>query len=63
MPRLKNGAGVVTTRAHVHYVVTEYGAVNLHGKSISERIKLLISIAHPAHREALEKEAFELWKW
>lgn len=52
---LKPGAGVVTTRAHVHYVVTEYGAVNLVGKTINERSKALISIAHPNHREALEK--------
>ena len=62
VPRLKNGAGVVTTRAHVHYVVTEYGAVNLHGRSISERIKLLISIAAPEHREMLEREALEIWR-
>ena len=62
VPRLKSGAGVVTTRAHVHYVVTENGAVNLHGKSIRERIKLLIDIAHPAHQEQLEREAFEMWK-
>jgi acyl-CoA hydrolase len=57
---LKKGAGVVTTRAHVHWVVTEYGAVNLHGKSIQERAKLLIGIAHPAHREGLEKEFYSL---
>ncbi|MCF8415003.1 MAG: 4-hydroxybutyrate CoA-transferase [Crocinitomicaceae bacterium] len=57
---LKKGAGVVTTRAHVHWVVTEYGAVNLHGKSIHERAKLLIGIAHPAHRESLEKEFYSL---
>lgn len=59
-PVLKSGAGVVTTRAHVHYVVTEYGAVNLYGKTIEERAKLLISIAHPNHRETLEKQAHEL---
>ena len=52
---LKEGAGVVTTRAHVHYVVTEYGVVNLHGKSLKERAKALISIAHPDHREELSK--------
>jgi acyl-CoA hydrolase len=57
---LKPGAGVVTTRAHIHYVVTEYGVVNLYGKSIKERTKLLISIAHPNHREALEKQSFQL---
>lgn len=53
VPFLKQGAGVVTTRAHVHYVVTEYGVAYLYGKSIEERVKLLISIAHPAHREYL----------
>ncbi|MFA7273683.1 MAG: acetyl-CoA hydrolase/transferase C-terminal domain-containing protein [Crocinitomicaceae bacterium] len=53
VPFLKQGAGVVTTRAHVHYVVTEYGVANLYGKTIGERVKLLINIAHPAHREQL----------
>jgi 4-hydroxybutyrate CoA-transferase len=57
---LKQGAGVVTTRAHVHYVITEYGVVNLYGKTLGERAKALISIAHPEHREQLEKELFEL---
>lgn len=56
VPRLKRGAGVVTTRAHVHWVVTEWGAVNLFGKPIKERMKALISIAHPLHRPWLEKE-------
>ena len=60
VPFLKQGAGVVTTRAHVHYVVTEYGAVNLYGKSIEERMKLLSRIAHPDHREMLDKAAFEM---
>ncbi|MGK0412814.1 MAG: acyl-CoA hydrolase [Polaribacter sp.] len=58
-PFLKQGASVTTTRAHVHYVATEYGVVNLFGKSLKERAKLLISIAHPNFREALEKEAHE----
>lgn len=57
-PFLKEGAGVTTTRAHVHYVVTEYGVVNLFGKSLKERAKALISIAHPDHREILEKAAY-----
>jgi len=61
-PILKPGASVTTTRAHVHYVVTEYGVVNLFGKSLSQRAKALISIAHPDHREALEKEAFLRFK-
>ncbi len=56
---LKPGAGVVTTRAHVHWVVTEYGAANLHGKSLRERAKALIEIAHPDHRESLERASFE----
>jgi acyl-CoA hydrolase len=59
---LKPGAGVVTTRAHVHYVVTEYGTINLYGKTLEERAKLLIQIAHPDHREALSKSAFNLYK-
>jgi len=50
---LKPGAGVVTTRAHVHYVVTEYGIAYLHGKTLTERAKALIEIAHPIHREEL----------
>lgn len=55
VPFLKNGAAVVTTRGHVHWVVTEYGIVNLFGKNLKQRAKALISIAHPAHREELEK--------
>jgi acyl-CoA hydrolase len=52
---LKEGAGVVTTRGHVHWVVTEYGATDLFGKSLKQRGKSLISIAHPDHQESLEK--------
>ena len=59
---LKEGAGVTTTRAHVHYVATEYGVVNLFGKSLKQRAKALISIAHPNFRETLEREAFERFK-
>ncbi|UMQ52490.1 4-hydroxybutyrate CoA-transferase [Leptospira interrogans] len=54
---LKPGANVVTTRAHVHFIVTEYGIANLYGKNLRQRAKELISIAHPNHRENLEKEA------
>ncbi|NVK28185.1 MAG: acetyl-CoA hydrolase/transferase family protein [Flavobacteriia bacterium] len=61
VPQLKPGAGVVTTRAHVHYVVTEYGVADLYGKSIRERVDAMIRIAHPDHREELEKEAYELY--
>ncbi len=57
VPFLKEGAGVVTTRAHMHYVVTEYGVANLYGKTLSQRARALIDIAHPDHREALEKSA------
>ncbi|MEQ8239603.1 MAG: acetyl-CoA hydrolase/transferase C-terminal domain-containing protein, partial [Cyclobacteriaceae bacterium] len=59
VPTLKEGAGVVSTRANVHYIVTDYGIANLYGKSLGERAKLLIDIAHPNHREALTKAAFE----
>lgn len=61
-PMLKQGAGVVTTRGHAHYIVTEYGIVNLYGKNLEQRSKLLISIAHPDHREELEKAHFERFK-
>lgn len=56
VPFLKQGAGVVTTRAHVHYVVTEHGIAYLHGKSIRERADELVRIAHPSHRPALHDE-------
>lgn len=59
VPLLKTGAGVVTTRADVHYVVTEYGVAELFGKSLRERAQALISIAHPNFREELSKAAFE----
>jgi acyl-CoA hydrolase len=53
VPFLKPGAGVVTTRAHVHYVVTEYGIANLYGKNLHQRALALAGIAHPDHRQAL----------
>jgi acyl-CoA hydrolase len=56
---LKPGAGVVTTRAHVHYVVTEYGTTYLFGKNLRQRARSLISISHPQHREMLEKACNE----
>lgn len=58
-PLLKQGAGVVTTRGHVHYVVTEYGVVNLYGNNMEQRAKALVSIAHPDHRENLEKAFYD----
>jgi acyl-CoA hydrolase len=54
VPYLKQGAGVVTTRGHIHWVVTEYGAVNLFGMNMEQRAKALIKIAHPDHQEKLE---------
>jgi 4-hydroxybutyrate CoA-transferase len=60
VPLLKEGAGVVTSRNHVHWVVTEYGAVNLYGRSIRQRAQALISIAHPEFREQLTEQAKEL---
>ncbi len=58
-PILTPGAGVVSTRANIHWLVTEYGAVNLYGRSLQDRAKLIISIAHPDHQEELNKAAFE----
>jgi len=58
-PVITEGGGVVTSRPHVHYVVTEYGAVDLYGKSLQERAKQFISFAHPDHREELDRAAFE----
>ncbi|WEK36495.1 MAG: acetyl-CoA hydrolase/transferase C-terminal domain-containing protein [Candidatus Pseudobacter hemicellulosilyticus] len=55
VPFLKEGAGVVTTRGHMHWVVTEHGIVDLFGKNLKQRAAALISIAHPDHREGLEK--------
>ena len=61
-PFLKQGAGVVTTRGHIHWVVTEYGAINLFGMNMEQRAKSLIKLAHPDHREDLERSAFERFK-
>jgi 4-hydroxybutyrate CoA-transferase len=59
---LKPGASVVTTRSHVHYIITEYGAVDLYGKTLRERARLLISIAHPDHRAELEAQAHQRYR-
>ncbi len=61
-PFLKPGAGVVTTRAHVQYVVTEYGVANLYGKTIKQRVKELVNIAHPDFRESIERSYFDAIK-
>ena len=57
-----SGAGIVTTRAHVQYVVTEHGIADLFGKNLRQRAYALINIAHPDHREALERASFERLK-
>ena len=62
VPFLKEGAGVVTTRGHIHWVVTEYGAADLFGMNMEQRAKTLIQLAHPNHREELEKSCFERFK-
>jgi acyl-CoA hydrolase len=59
VPYLKRGAGVVSTRAHVHYVVTEWGVANLYGRNLQARARLMIGLAHPDHREQLERDAVE----
>ncbi len=59
VPFLKQGAGVVTTRAHVHYIVTEFGVANLYGKNLRQRAAELVTIAHPDHREALDRAVFD----
>ena len=61
-PFINQGAGVVTTRAHVHYVVTEYGVAYLFGKNLRQRAKALIGIAHPDHRNWLEEEALKRFR-
>ena len=62
VPFLKEGAGVVTTRGHLHWVVTEFGIINLFGKNLKQRSKALIEIAHPDHREALDRAYHERFK-
>lgn len=58
-PTLIEGSGVVSTRSNMHWFVTEFGAVNLYGKTLQERARMIISVAHPNHRESLDKAAFE----
>ncbi len=62
VPNLRSGAGVVTTRGHVHYVVTEYGSTFLFGKNLRQRAKSLIDISHPDDREALTRYCYERFK-
>jgi acyl-CoA hydrolase len=60
VPFLKQGAGVVTTRSHVQYIITEYGIANLYGKTLKQRSEEMIRIAHPNHQESIEKAYFEM---
>jgi acyl-CoA hydrolase len=62
VPFLKEGAGVTSTRAHVHYIVTEFGVANLYGRNLKQRAEALIEIAHPEHREELSRRAFERFR-
>ena len=59
VPFLNKGAGVVTTRSHVQYIATEYGVADLYGKTIKQRVNALVNIAHPDHREEIDKSYFE----
>ena len=60
VPFLKQGAGVVTTRAHIHYVITEYGIADLYGKTLKQRADALVRIAHPTHQETIERGYYEM---
>ncbi len=60
VPYLKQGAGVVTTRAHVQYIITEYGIADLYGKTLKQRVGELVKIAHPNHQESIERDYYEL---
>jgi acyl-CoA hydrolase len=62
VPLLQAGASVTTTRAHVHYVITEFGIAYLYGKSLKQRAKALLQIAHPNHREELDRAIFERFR-
>lgn len=60
VPFLKQGAGVVTTRSHAQYIITEYGIADLYGKNLKQRAKALVNIAHPKHQEQIERKYYEL---
>jgi acyl-CoA hydrolase len=61
VPYLKQGAGVVTTRSHVQYIITEYGIADLYGKTLRQRVAELIKIAHPNHQESIEKGYYNMF--
>lgn len=60
VPFLKQGAGVVTTRSHVHHIITENGIADLYGKTLKQRVAEMVKIAHPNHQEAIERGYYEL---
>lgn len=62
VPFLKQGAGVVTTRSHAQYIITEYGIADLYGKTLKQRLNSLVKIAHPIHQENIEKQYYEMLK-
>ena len=62
VPFLKKGAGVVTTRSHVQYIITEYGVANLYGTTLSQRLEEMVRIAHPDHRENIAREYHDYCK-
>jgi acyl-CoA hydrolase len=62
VPFLKQGAGVVTTRSHAQFIITENGIADLYGKTLKQRMAELVKIAHPSHQESIEKSYFELIK-
>ena len=62
VPYLKQGAGVVTTRSHVQYIITENGIANLYGKTLKQRVDEMVKIAHPNHQQAVEKAYFDMIK-
>lgn len=62
VPYLKKGAGVVTTRSHIHFVITENGIADLYGKSLKQRVTELVKIAHPSHQESIERNYYDMLK-
>lgn len=62
VPYLKQGAGVVSTRSHVQYIITENGIADLYGRTLKQRIDQMVKIAHPTHQESIERAYYEMLK-
>jgi acyl-CoA hydrolase len=62
VPYLKQGAGVVSTRSHVQYIITENGIADLYGKTLKQRLNEMVRIAHPTHQESIERSYYEMLK-